>query len=586
MRISIIGISDTPSSQHQTFGSVEELTIDRRRKCDLVMVAVHGDKVTEGIAACCRLTAMGVKASLVLLDAPHGTTTKNVMGIQVLAASATAKEHTKALNEIFNSDRRKVLIEMYGPNITDILMDAPNFAAAKKAISARYRDPWNVVLAGAEMYFAVRYIEEYRREPIDCLLIDKITAIPVFLAAMYGVFLFSVTIGGYGQQEFVAAINQLIQDFSPPSDLTLLTHIYQAITGGVETVLSFVPLLLCMYLSLSFLEKSGYMARAMRMVDEMVSRIGLSGQAFVPLITGFGCNVPAITAASSSINDPRERIATIMMAPFMACGARLSVFILLSKVFFADHGYTIVFILYLIGIATALLTALIFKSKYAMRASYVHLPALCLPNPISIFKEAIKKTYAFVFGAGKMICMLFIFIYLINIYPSNNNESFSESSMLVKVSKSLTPIFSYMGVKEDNWPAVAAIATGTIAKESIVGTMKAIYGDEEAGAEQMRQLFDGKLGAFCYLLFVLLYFPCISVFATIAKQLNYRWALLSLLWSNFIAYFTATATYQIGSFFIAHNRVAALFFVLIMLISGVWTLYNINRDDHHASPKD
>lgn len=579
LRIAVIEIRGPSRPKYQVFDSVQAIAIDRRNKCDLVIVAADRSKIIEATSACCRLLAMGYKSAVMVLNSKK--TSRKALGVSFIPETDNIEGYI-AHSDIAKIDRNEMLLKIYGPILGKVLLTSDSFDRAKKEIESMYEEPWSIVLAGAEVNFSFQCAEEYQTSPLDKIMIDKLSAIPIFLTVMYALFFFSIVVGGHLQRWLINAMHFLTDTLDPTAPTGWLHHLYQAATGGIETVASFVPLLGCLYLFLSFLEKSGYMARATRMVDSIVSKIGLSSRTFVPLITGFGCNVPTIISMGS-IHNRDERITTVMMAPFMACSARLSVFVLLSEVFFANHGYAVVFLLYITGIVVAILTALIFKSKTTTKCSNSSLPPLSFPNPINVFQDAASKTYTFVTGAGKMICILFMAIYLIKADPSNIHKSLAEGGVIVRASKYIVPLFAPMGVKEDNWPAVAAVATGAIAKESIVGTMNAIYGDDERGEHEMRAKFDGQLGAFSYLLFILLYFPCASVFITIAKQLNYRWAIISMLWSNFIAYTMAVTTYQVGTFYIESDHKYLILSTIALTASATIAAFLLSRSPHASS---
>jgi ferrous iron transport protein B len=241
-----------------------------------------------------------------------------------------------------------------------------------------------------------------------------------------------------------------------------------------------------------------------------------------------------------------------MMVPFMACGARLAVFVLLGNVFFEDNSALLVFSLYLVGILVALFTSIVFNALISKKKKEVIIPQarrskpLRWPHCLDLVQTSVNKTWYFITSSGKMLLILFAGIYLLNTTTGDSLSVPAKDGVLVRAGKFISPIFKPIGVDEDNWPAAVAILTGSIAKESVVGSIKAIYGEGEAGAAEMRTKFNGKLGAFSYLLFIMLSFPCASVFFSIAKQLSYSWAFISVLWSTFMAYAVSAGCYQLG----------------------------------------
>lgn len=562
MSIYTISVGVKANADHLHFHSVEDIKLTDKE--GIYLVASSNSNLSDSVSACCRLHAKGYNATLMLTES-NKKLRKKVLGLPLISSKAKSSIHQ---TEGFN--REKFLISVYGTEIANILISSNSFDEAKIEIERKFQESWEIILKSLEIEFSAKWIAEFNISKADSFFVSKFTSIPLFLLIMYFLFLISVKFGTVMQEHLIYHLRLSIDYFSPKNTNTILFYIYEMIAHGIEAVLSFTPLLLCMYVSLSFLEKSGYMARAIKMVDVISSKIGIPGSSFASLITGFGCNVQSIMS-TSSITNKEDKIIAIMMAPFIACGARLSVFVIFSSVFFADYGYNLVFVLYLAGISVAICTAMIFKSSNSVKLEYISLPKLCFPNIISVLKDGISKTFTFIKTAGKMIFILFVCVYLVNTFPYNKSEV-SGDSFLVQASKKIAPIFKPIGIDESNWPAVAAIATGIIAKESIVGTMKAIYGEGEEGFIKMRQAFNGKLGAFCYLLFILLYFPCISVFVAISKQLNYGWATISLLWSNFMAYTLSAFVYQAGLIYINKPIFIYWFMIPISLCVAVLIL--------------
>jgi ferrous iron transport protein B len=422
----------------------------------------------------------------------------------------------------------------------------------------------------------------------------------IFFFMMYLTLVFSIGLGGVFQKPFellasaifIAAPQALFNTVGLSGGA--LNIIIEGLGGGIKTVISFVPVMACLYIALSLLETSGYMARAAFVMDSTMRRIGLSGKAFVPLIVGLGCNVPAITA-TRILEHRNDRIITIIMAPFMSCGARLSVYALFCAAFFPSSGQNIVFILYLVGIIVALLTGWLFRKLLPENhSSYllIELPSYQLPSLRNIAKTTGRRLYSFVIGAGRLIVVAFFGLHLLSYFSFHGLAKGPQDSLLAEVGRSVTPAFKPMGISEDNWPAVVGIFTGVFAKEVVVGTLNALYTaqGESAPTESFftlikaagtnlnegfselkhkifhppllnltepqvdRDMLDGltknfhsRAAAFAYLLFILLYFPCISVFAAITQELGYKWAVTSALYSTFVAYIVASGFYQIAA---------------------------------------
>ena len=458
-----------------------------------------------------------------------------------------------------------------------------------------------------------------RSDQIDRILLSRWFGIPFFLAIIYLMFLFTINLGGAfidffdmtAGALFVDAFGELLTGLGAPNWLRVL--LADGLGGGVQVVATFIPIIGFLYLFLSFLEGSGYMMRAAFVVDRFMRALGLPGKAFVPLIVGFGCNVPAIMA-TRTLENHRERIITVLMAPFMSCGARLSVYALFAAAFFPVGGQNMVFALYVIGIAFAILTALVVKTTLLPGEAspfLMELPAYHMPRVKDMLLLTWSRLKGFLGDAGKIIVMMVVVINFLNSWGTDGsfgNED-SEKSVLSSISRSITPVFSPFGIEDDNWPATVGIFTGILAKEVVVGTLDAIYSqidqagevaskdvfvladalstalatipvnlgdalnnlsdplglsvldssaDQQLAAQAqsvdtatfgaMNARFDGQAGAFAYLLFILLYAPCVAATAAIYREAGSRWMLFTLGWTTGLAYAAATVFYQLARF--------------------------------------
>ena len=453
---------------------------------------------------------------------------------------------------------------------------------------------------------------------IDRIVLGKWTGIPLFLVIMYLMFLFTMNIGGAfidffdgaSNALFVAGLGELLSGLGAPDWLRVL--LADGVGGGVQIVATFIPIIAALYLFLSVLEDSGYMARAAFVMDRFMRAIGLPGKAFVPLIVGFGCNVPAIMATRTLENE-RERKLTILMNPFMSCGARLPVYALFAAAFFPSSGQNIVFALYLTGIAVAIVTGLLMKRTLLPGKSsgfMMELPPYHLPTLKGISLRAWDRVRLFVKEAGQVIILMVLALNLLNSIGTDGsfgNED-SEKSVLSAASRVMTPAFAPMGIHENNWPAVVGVFSGILAKEVVVGTLDNLYSSlaadaantEETGFDLWQQLkvaaasvpenlaavseslldpiglnigdvsdtsaaaeeqdinqgvfgamnsrFDGQAGAFAYLLFVLLYFPCVATIGAIKREAGRPWAIFVAAWTTTVAYITAVSFYQIATY--------------------------------------
>lgn len=330
-----------------------------------------------------------------------------------------------------------------------------------------------------------REVSRTLTDRIDRLVLNRVLGIPLFLFMMYLMFLFTINIGGAfidffdiaGGALLVDGLGQVMKALSAPDWLTVLVS--NGIGGGIRTVGTFVPVIGFLYLFLSFLEDSGYMARAAFVMDRAMRAIGLPGKSFVPLIVGFGCNVPAIMA-TRTLEHKRDRILTVMMAPFMSCGARLPVYALFAAAFFSGGGQNVVFSLYLVGILFAVLTGLLLKKtllKGDASPFVMELPPYHLPTFGTVVRRAGQRLRDFVFRAGRIIVPMVVILSFLNSFGSDGRFGHEDTgeSALSSVGRGLIPVFEPMGMRDENWPAAVGVFTGFLAKEAVVGTLNALY---------------------------------------------------------------------------------------------------------------
>ncbi|MEM9805765.1 MAG: Fe(2+) transporter permease subunit FeoB [Cyanobacteria bacterium P01_D01_bin.56] len=485
---------------------------------------------------------------------------------------------------------------------------------------SRYGWIRQLVLGAAERTHEVRSTTS---DKLDRIALNRWLGIPIFLGMMYLLFLLTINVGGAfidffdiaAGTIFVDGFGELLGRIGFPQWLILI--LADGMGGGIQTVATFIPIIGILFLFLALLEDSGYMARAAFVMDRFMRFIGLPGKSFVPMLIGFGCNVPAIMA-TRTLENKRDRLLTIMMNPFMSCGARLPVYALFAAAFFPIAGQNMVFGLYLIGIAMAIFTGLILKNtilKGEVSHFIMELPPYHVPTLKGVLLRAWERLKSFMFRAGKVIVIMVMILSILNsigVDGSFGNED-SDRSVLSSVSRTITPVFEPLGIHQDNWPATVGIFTGVFAKEAVVGTLDSIYGAlgeeaaiangaeiadepfsfwggigeafmsipanlaevpgmlldplglsvgdvgevEAAAAEQevgvgtfgaMVARFDGKVGAFAYLLFVLLYFPCVAAMGAVYRETNWGWTTFVGLWTTGLAYAVATLFYQLGTF--------------------------------------
>ena len=338
---------------------------------------------------------------------------------------------------------------------------------------------------------------------IDRVVLNRALGVPIFLLMMYLMFLFTINIGGAFIDFFelftgallVDGLAEVLTAMGSPEWLTVI--LAQGIGGGIQVVATFIPIIGFLFLFLSILEDSGYMARAAFVMDRFMRWVGLPGKSFVPLIVGFGCNVPAIMA-TRTLEHRRDRLMTIAMAPFMSCGARLPVYVLFAAAFFPTSGQNVVFALYLIGIAVAVLTGLALRHtlmKGEPTPFIMELPPYHLPTVRGVLRLAWERLKAFIVRAGRVIVPMVLVLNVLNSVGTDGsygNED-SDASVLAEIGRSITPAFAPMGLTEENWPAAVGIFTGVLAKEAVVGTLNATYSAlaaQDAGEEAEEEAFS------------------------------------------------------------------------------------------------
>ena len=320
---------------------------------------------------------------------------------------------------------------------------------------------------------------------IDRIILNRWMGLPIFLLIMYITFLFTqnfgavfidffdILVGGI----FVDGLGQLLASWGTPEWLTVFLS--NGIGGGLQTISTFIPVVFFMFLFLAILEESGYMARAAFVMDRLMRALGLPGKAFVPLLVGFGCNVPAIMA-TRTMDRASDRIITVMMTPFMSCGARLPVYVLFATAFWPTNGQNLVFGLYLIGIAAAILTGFLLKRTAlpgAAGAFVMEMPPYHIPTLKGVMLRTWDRVRTFMFRAGKVIVVIVACLAFLNSMGTDGsfgNED-SEKSVLSQVGKTIVPVFEPMGIQEENWPAAVGVFTGIFAKEAVVGTLNSLY---------------------------------------------------------------------------------------------------------------
>ena len=455
--------------------------------------------------------------------------------------------------------------------------------------------------------------ERTRTDRIDAVVTNRFLGIPIFLALMWVVFKITTDIAGAFLNWIDAAISgpveHLVRSLIGAVGLggTWVESLFaDGVVAGVGAVLVFIPVLLSLYLALALLEDSGYMARAAFVMDRVMRGVGLQGKSFLPMLVGFGCTVPAVYATRTLENE-RDRILTALLVPFMSCGARLPVYVVIASVFFPAYAGLAVFSMYLLGIAVAMVIGFVLKRSLLPVTdplpAIMEMPPYRLPTTRSIWFHTWGRTRAFLKDAGSIIFIATIVVWLFMAIPVGGSGSFGstnvDDSAFAAVAGAVAPAFEPAGF--GSWEATGALMSGLVAKEVVISTMVQVYGVEEAevmsdqgilssvgdiftgfgtavvdagesipgiigidltsetddGASgglstSIRVSFEesgggyGALAAFAFMVFILVYTPCVAAVGAIRHEIGTRWMWLSIVGQTVLAWVMAVAVFQIG----------------------------------------
>ena len=387
---------------------------------------------------------------------------------------------------------------------------------------------------------------------IDKILTGKYTAFVAFLLIMSLIFYF--TFGPVGT--FLSDLMEYVIDYGTDFVNYMLTAyglnpvvkslIIDGIFAGVGSVLSFLPVIVVLFFFLSILEDTGYMARVAFVMDKLLRKIGLSGRSFVPMLIGFGCSVPAIMA-TRTLPSERDRKMTIFLTPFMSCSAKLPIYALFTAAFFKENQVQVILGLYLLGIFVGIIFAFILK-LFVFKGEPVpfvmELPNYRFPSPINVYRLIMVKAKDFATKAFTIIFWATIAVWFLQNFDAKlNMVQNSAGSLLAVLGNFLVPVFEPLGISD--WRVTTAFITGFMAKESVVSTLSVLLGGD---VEKLPLLFT-NLTAFVFLVFSLLYTPCVATIAMVKRELGLRYAFLVILLQCSIAWLVALVIYHIGRAF-------------------------------------
>ena len=399
--------------------------------------------------------------------------------------------------------------------------------------------------------------KEHLTHIIDAIVTHRIWGFPIFFLFMYLMFEVTFVVGAY-PQEWIESLVTVFGDFisnnmaeGPLKDLLI-----DGIIGGVGGVIVFLPNILILYLFISLMEDSGYMARAAFIMDKIMHKMGLHGKSFIPLIMGFGCNVPAVMA-SRTIENRKSRLVTILINPLMSCSARLPIYLLLVGVFFPEHASLVLLSIYTIGILLAVIMARLF-SRFLIKGDdtpfVMELPPYRMPTSKAIARHTWEKGAQYLRKMGGIIMVASVIIWALGYYP--NHDSYTdvaqqqEHSYIGRIGKAIEPVIEPLGF---DWKLGIGILSGVGAKELVVSSLGVLYADDAEANETTlaERLPITPLVAYGYMVFVLLYFPCIATIAAIKQEAGgWKWALFTAGYTTALAWIMSFAIHQIGGLFV------------------------------------
>ena len=403
---------------------------------------------------------------------------------------------------------------------------------------------------------------------IDSVITNRYVGFPLFFLFLYIMFEVTFTLGQYPMdwiEAGVAALGDLTKSTLPDGPLKAM--LADGVIAGVGSVIVFLPQILILYAFISFMEDSGYMARAAFIMDKLMHKMGLHGKSFIPLIMGFGCNVPAVMA-TRTIESRRSRLVTILVLPLMSCSARLPIYIMITGTFFAAKYQSLVMLsLYAIGIILAVLMSRLFSSRILKGDDtpfVMELPPYRFPTAKAMARHTWEKGRQYLKKMGGIILVASVIVWAFGYFPHDDSlgqQAQQEQSYIGRIGKAIEPAFRAQGF---DWKLDVSLIAGVGAKEIVASTMGVLYADDETVADDtsdspekydvLRQKMqaDGitPLTAFSYLLFVLIYFPCIATIAAIKGETgSWRWAAFAAVYTTVLAWLVSAAVYQVGSLF-------------------------------------
>ena len=551
----------------------EEFTRDMLVECppcerpDVVVVLVDATAPARGLNLAFQIAEYPYRVVI-------GVTKEDVAKQQGISIDTSALSRAVGMPVVSVNGRRRENLDALEGAVAKAMQTEPQTIRPNADLDQRFAD-----LDAAEKAAVSRTdVGEPLSQRVDRVVLHPVLGPILFLAVMWAVFFITTTVAGPLQDGLEALIAGPVSDAVRsllPDHWLLSGLLVDGLIGGVGMVLTFAPLLALMFLCLAVLEDSGYMARAAVVTDRVMRAIGLPGKAFIPIVVGYGCNVPAISA-TRVLGDVRHRILTCLLIPFTSCSARLIVFMMLAQVFFPAHAGSAVFGMYVLSIALVVLVGLALRRTVwrAMPAEalVIDLPAYQLPTfglTLSVMWVRLK---GFLHTAGGIIVATVVVIWLLMSIPVTGGHSFNEGAVPPQdsaygaVSKAMSPVFAPAGF--DSWSLTGPLVTGFVAKETLISTWAQTYAVEdvtddapEAQAESplashIRADFDAASGGhglaavWAYMVFLLAYTPCVATVAAQRREIGWKWTLIGFALQLATAWILAVGVFQVLKVFL------------------------------------
>ena len=575
-----ISVVDLPGTYSVNARSPEEkIVIDylMNTKLDLVVDVVDSSNIERNLYLTVQLLEKGIPL-LIDLNMQDDAKRRGVridtkkleecLGMPCVETVGRSKKSTRHLLDVFTSTimaqyQPSELVKNHIAKVEKIESSSKSDAEKLEAISeARYALIDNVMAQAVDM----GNVGQTRSEKIDHYLANGWLALPIFLCILYAVFQITFTWIG---QPIADALDELINtdfldfmtDFLTDAGVAdwMVSLVCDGIIAGVGAVLTFVPLIFVLFFCLSFLDGTGYMARIAFIMDPIMRRCGLTGKGLMPLMMGFGCGVPAIMGARA-LDSEKDRMVSILITPFLTCGAKLPIMALFAAMFFPDNAANVVFAMYIVGVVMAIVVAkglgkTLFKDEGS--TFLLELPPYRVPDMKSVLLETWDKGKGYLVKAGTIIFAASVLLWVMSNYNFSGPCEI-EDSILATLGSWMSTLFTFQGF--DTWEAGAAILSGIMAKETVVATIGILYGvadvstEAEDALDSAAQMMGTDMGtafttlsALAFMVFSQLYTPCVTALGTIKKETNsWKWMIFSAVYQFAIAWVISLLVYQGG----------------------------------------